>query len=116
MLRPVHRRAETILASVSLGRYREACQEAELKNAIDAAQRSLALPHSEDVLALLLNVHMVGGTKDLVEHLEGAAMRTEVVLSLSSQLRDSGYPGYTDECNSDAAAAVRSRVNELYES
>ena len=91
------------------------CQEPELKNAVDAAQRSLALPHSEDVLATLLNVfYIVGGTKDLVEHLEGATMRTEVVLSLIAQLRDSGYPGYTDECNSDAA--VRSRMNELCES
>ena len=90
------------------------CQEAELKNAVDAAQRSLAMPHSEDVLATLLSVHLVGGTKDLVEHLHGATMRTEVVLSLIAQLRDSGYPGYTDECNSDAA--VRSRMKELYDS
>jgi hypothetical protein len=90
------------------------CQEAELKNAINAAERSLTLPHSEDVLATLLNVHIVGGTKDLVEHLEGATMRTEVVLSLIAQLRKSGYPGYGDDCNSDAA--VRGRMSDLYES
>ncbi len=72
------------------------------------------MPHSEDVLATLLNVHIVGGTKELVEHLEGATMRTEVVLGLIAQLRDRVYPGYTEACNSDATA--RSRMHELYES
>ncbi len=47
----------------------------------------LALPHNEDVLAALLSVRIVGGTKDLVEHLEGATMRTEAVLSLIGELR-----------------------------
>ena len=61
---------------------------------------SCALPHSENLLATLLNVHIVGGQKDLAKHLQGATMKAEVVEQLIDGLRQSGYPGYDMEINS----------------
>lgn len=40
------------------------------------------VPHDEATLASLLNVHIVGGTKDLAKHLEGATIRPAVVEEL----------------------------------
>ena len=70
------------------------CKEADTAwyAAATAAKRSCALPHDEDVLATLVNVHIVGGSAEAVAELDGAAMRTEVVLALISELRESGYP------------------------
>ena len=64
----------------------------------------MALPHSEEVLASLVNVHIVGGTVDLSAHLEGAKMRPKVVLGLINKLRASGYPGYDTASNTEEAA------------
>ena len=52
------------------------CKEANnnWSKATKAVQASIALPHTEEVLATLVNVHIVGGTKDLVEHLAGATI------------------------------------------
>ena len=72
----------------------------------------MALPHAEDVLAALVNVDIAVGAKDLVCHLEGATMRTGVVLALIEELRSSGYPGYAADIN--ASEAVRQRVQEMY--
>ena len=47
-------------------------------------------------MATLVNVHIVGGSADLVDQLEGATMRTAVVLDLIDALRKSGYPGYEE--------------------
>ena len=90
------------------------CKEAETAwyAAATAAKRSCALPHDEDVLATLVNVHIVGGSAEAVAELDGAAMRTEVVLALISELRESGYPGYRGKFNTDAA--VRQRAQALY--
>ena len=66
------------------------------------------------MLSLLLNVHIVGGAKDLVEHLEGATMRPKVVECLIEDLRMSGYPGY--EANGlNSRERVQQRMKELYE-
>ena len=90
------------------------CKEAETAwyTAAKAARQSCALPHDEDVLATLVNVHIVGGAAEAVTQLEGATMRTAVVLALISELRDSGYPGYRGKFNTDAA--VRQRAQALY--
>ena len=49
------------------------CQEAETAwyTAAKAARQSCALPHDEDVLATLVNVHIVGGSVETVTELEG---------------------------------------------
>ena len=90
------------------------CVEAQdsWETAIKASRKSLELPHSEEVLATLVNVHIVGGTIDLVKYLEGATMRIEVVMKLIDELRGSGYPGYMAEFND--AAAVKKRMEEMY--
>jgi hypothetical protein len=71
---------------------------AELKK----LQEELGVPHSEETLALLVNVYIVGGNKDLAVHLSGLTMRVHVVQQLIDILRASGYPGYE-------AAGVNSR-------
>ena len=90
------------------------CKEASAnwERAVGDAGETMPLPHSEDVLAALVNVHIVGGTKDLVEHLAGATMRCDVVLWLIAQLRASGHPGYEAEINSEAH--VHDRMQRLY--
>ena len=90
------------------------CHEAETAwyTEAKAARQSCALPHDEDVLATLVNVHIVGGSAQTVTELEGATMRTAVVLALIAELRDSGYPGYRAKFNTDAA--VRQRAQALY--
>ena len=71
------------------------------------------MPHDEEALSSLVNVHIVGSDKELVDHLQGATMRVKVVLSLISELRKTGYPGYTAKVNSEDA--VQKRMKELYE-
>ena len=90
------------------------CKEAQTTwyTAEKAAKQSCALPHDEEVLATLVNVHIVGGSAEKVTELEGATMRTAVVLALIDELRNSGYPGYRTKVNSDAA--VRERARNLY--
>ena len=90
------------------------CKEVETAwyTAAKAARQSCVLPRDEDVLATLVNVHIVGGSAETVAELEGATMRTAVVLALISELRDSGYPGYRGKFNTDAA--VRQRAQDLY--
>ncbi len=90
------------------------CVEAD-KNwavAVEAAKRSVALPHDEDVLATLVNVHIVGGSKNLVEALQGAKMRTGKIQELIRELRNSGYRGYMAEANSEAE--VEQRIQTLF--
>ena len=42
-------------------------------------QGSLGVPHSEETLAMLVNVHIVGGSKDLALHLQGLTLRIPVM-------------------------------------
>ena len=92
----------------------ERCRDAQKqwKTARSAAYNSCRLPHDENVLATLVNVHIVGGSAEAVSELQGATMRTAVVLALISELRKSGYPGYRSEFNSEAL--VRERAKEIY--
>ena len=54
---------------------------------LHALQQQLGVPHSEDVLALLVNVHIRGGAKDLAIHVRGLTMRVAVVAELIRILR-----------------------------
>jgi len=45
-------------------------------------QETLGLPHSEETLAMLVNVHIVGGSKDLALHLKGLTLRIPVMQRL----------------------------------
>ena len=81
--------------------------------ALAKLQSELGLPHSEDTLALLVNVHIVGGSKDLALHLKGLTMRVKVLQELIEILRRSGYPGYEkDRVNSPSQVARR--LDERY--
>ena len=70
------------------------------------------LPHREEALACLVNVHIVGGAKNMIEALEGAKMRTGPVLELIGALRKTGYAGYAAEHNADHE--VRARMKRMY--
>ena len=84
-------------------------QKAELTK----LQQELGVPHSEETLALLVNVHLVGGTKDLAQYITGLTLRVSVIQRLIDILRGSGYPGYeTDGINS--AARVAQRLDDRY--
>ena len=92
----------------------EQCEKAtgNWEAAGEEARRNVTLPHPEEVLAALVNVHVVGGAKDIVECLAGATMRIDVVRGLIGELRQSGYAGYTADFNSDRA--VEHRMAEMY--
>ena len=85
------------------------------KEALKEIQRDLGLPHSEETLALLVNVHIVGGNKDLALHLKGLTMRVAVIQNLIDMLRQSGYPGY-DNHGVNESSKVASRLHERYTS
>ena len=76
---------------------------AELKK----LQSELGHPPSDDSLALLVNVHILGGNKDLALHLKGLTMRVKVLQDLIAILRCSGYPGYEkDGINSSFRSSI----------
>ena len=88
----------------------QACKHAKEphRSEIKKIGGTLGLPHSEDTLALLVNVFIVGGSKDLAMHLSGLTMRVHVVRQLIEILRASGYLGYeADGVNSRALVAQR---------
>ena len=61
-------------------------------------QENLGVPHSEDTLAMLVNVHIVGGSKDLALHLKGLTLRIPVIerlLTLQSVRRTVSYTHLT---------------------
>ena len=64
---------------------------------------------------MLVNVHIVGGNKDLAQHLSGLTMRVRVVQQLIDILRASGYPGY-DPKGVNSADKVAQRLSERYRS
>ena len=73
----------------------------------------MGLPHSEETLALLVHVHIVGGNKDLAVHLRGLTLRVRVVQELIEILRSSGYPGY-ESSGVNSPDRVASRLNSRY--
>ena len=78
-------------------------------------EKDLGLPHSEETLALLVNVRIVGGNKDLALHLKGLTMRVKVIQTLIEILKLSGYPGY-EEKGINECSKVASRLHERYTS
>ena len=76
-------------------------------------QEELGLPHSEETLAMLVNVHIVGGSKDLALHLKGLTLRIDVLEELISIMRDTGYPGY-DMGGVNSESMVSARLRERY--
>jgi len=80
-------------------------------------QEELGLPHSEEILAMLVNVHIVGGSKDLALHLKGLTLRIDVLEELTKIMRETGYPGYDmDGVNSESmvGARLRERYKQKY--
>ena len=61
----------------------------------------------------MLNVHIVGGTTDISEHLDGATIRPAVVEELIRALRESGYPGYGED-GPNSEHRVKERLEKLY--
>ena len=64
-----------------------------LKKAENDSTR-VALPHNGAVLAVLLRVHIVGGSLDLTKHLRDVHLRVGVVRSMLEELIARGFPGY----------------------
>ena len=93
----------------------QACKHAtgQTKQKLEQLREELGVPHTEETLALLVNVHIVGGNKDLAQHLSGLTMRVRVVQKLIDILRDSGYPGY-DPKGINSPDKVAQRLSERY--
>ena len=62
---------------------------------------------------MLVNVHIVSGSKDLALHLQGLTMRIPVMQKLIEILRGSGYPGYEND-GVNSASRVANRMRERY--
>ena len=73
----------------------------------------MGVPHTEETLALLVNVHFVGGSKDLTQHLRGLTLRVHVIQRLIDILRASGYPGYEPD-GINSADKVARRLHDRY--
>ena len=70
----------------------------------------VALPHDGAVLAVLLRVHIVGGSLDVTKHLRDVHLRVGVVRCMLEELIERGFPGYKDY----NVEEVRRRTKELY--
>ena len=76
-------------------------------------QPDLGVHHSEATLALFVNIHIRGGSKDLATNLRGLTMRVAAVDQFIRILRDSAYP----ECEGGGtigAAKVEQRLRDCY--
>ena len=72
------------------------------------AEQARGIPHSEEVLALLVRVKVINGAADLAKHVKGLTLRLHVLEKLCSIMRQSGYPGYgAGDVNSAARVAER---------
>ena len=92
---------------------REAAQHTYAPKNVNLLGESLGVPHSEETLAMLVNVHIVGGSKDLALHLKGLTLRIPVMQRLIEIMRDSGYPGY-DKNGVNSWERVAARFEERY--
>ena len=83
-----------------------------MANLLAASQDAtrVPLPHDGSVLAILVRVHIIGGSVDVAEHLKEVHLRPDVVLSLIEELIHRGFPGYEHYRLSD----VKRRLQELY--
>ena len=73
----------------------------------------MALPHDENTLAIMVNVHIRGGSKDLATHLSGLFLRVAVAQKLIEIMRHSGYAGYENR-GINAPDKVAQRLKERY--
>ena len=78
-------------------------------------QEHLGIPHSEETLAMLVSVSIVGGSKDLALHLKGLTLRIPVLRQLIHIMRVSGYPGYAND-GLNSFDRVAKRLNDRYTS
>ena len=88
----------------------------DIEKCCDAVLTDAKLPHDEETLALLVGVHIRGGSKDLAVHLKGLTMRVGVVSELIRILRASCYPGYREGVNAPehVAQRLRERYTDVY--
>ncbi len=93
----------------------ERCCRAAVENSDELKQlrQSLKLPHSEELLADLVNVHIVAGNKDLADHISGIKMKADNVARLIDILRSTGYSGYEDN-GVNSKKAVEERLRKQY--
>ena len=95
------------------------CREVSLhaskipKERLRGLQENLGVPHSEETLAMLATVQIVGGDKDLALHLKGITLRIPVMRKLMEIMRDSGYPGYGNN-GLNSYAKIAARLQERY--
>ncbi|CAK0805824.1 unnamed protein product [Prorocentrum cordatum] len=94
---------------------REACQHAEEIHGgrLRLVQDALVVPHSEETLAMLVNVRIKGGSKDLAQHLTWLTLRIPAMQKLIEIMRDSGYPGYGNN-GLNSFDRVATRLHERY--
>ena len=79
----------------------------------EVAEKARGIPHSEEVLALLVHVQVINGSADLAKHVKGLTLRLHVLEKLCDIMRQSGYPGYgAGEVNS--AELVAQRLKDRY--
>jgi len=83
-----------------------------LKNLYQAEHSSVrvALPNDGSVLAVLLRVHIIGGSIDVTKHLKDVHLRVHVVLRMLEELIARGFPGYRHYRMED----IRKRTQEVY--
>ena len=80
-----------------------------LKKSVSSTTR-VPLPHDGSVLAILLRVHIVGGSTDVTQHLKEVHIRPEVVVNLLEELIARGFPGYENY----SVAEVKQRTSDLF--
>ena len=64
-------------------------------NRLRLLQESLGIPHSEETLAMLVNVHIVGGSKDLAQHVKGLTLRISVMQRFRKLFLDKKHHRHT---------------------
>ena len=71
------------------------------------------MPHSEENLAMLVTVSIVGGDKNLALHLKGLTLRIPVMKRLMEIMQASGYPGYGNH-GLNSSERMAARLQEHY--
>ena len=86
----------------------------DVQEKCEEASKKFGLPLDEEVLAKLVNVHVVGGVKDLGEALKGATMRVDVVLKLIALNIQSGHYKHAEaEDDDDPDCSNDSKLQEV---
>ena len=61
---------------------------------MDNADNLISLPHSGEVLASMVKLHISSGLVSLNKHIKHATVRRNVVVQLIRMFRDAGHPDY----------------------